>query len=338
MALKKSKAELKKEADEVKAIFDAAKKKEHNCAMVLCGDGSVAIEADPRLPVDNLFKKARKRPNATPKGVKGVLNVKGSEIELTLTEDPPGGLETKLKQYLTKLGVKMKPTFILPGGEGADGAAAAEDADSETEAEEQAGEAAELSKEQLTDNLKHITEIYKLSFEGMDEESAKQLKAALKSIAAAIASGDLVGAQNMMNKLQLVTGVGPDSPMQPVTLAAFGSSGKAPGKADDETRKKNVAKEFQKLKPEIQRSVRIANPAHKAEMETLIKSFGKNLKSGNMDESEAALEAFKQRIASFDQVREEGRRARETKFNDIVAQAEKLKARLERIKAERSAG
>lgn len=331
MAIQKSKDDLKKEADQVKAIFDAAKKKDHNCAMVLCGDGSMAIESDPRLPAENLYKKARKRDGATTKGVMGVLSVKGSEMELLLSQEPPGGLETKLKQYLTKIGVKIKPSFILPDAENADGAASAarEEAPAEAKADKPDGEGAELSKAQLADDLKHITEIFKMSFEGMDEDSAKQLKAALKSIAASISSGDLVGAHNLMNKLHLLTGVGPDSPLQPITLAA-----KDDAKGDPESRKKAVTKEFQALKPEIQRSVRIANPAHKAEMETLIKSFGVHMKSGNVEDSEAALEAFKKRIASFDQAREEGRRAREAKYNDIVARVAKLKERLEIIKAE----
>jgi len=322
MAARKSKDELKKEADAVKAIFEAAKKKEHNCAMVLCGDGSLAIEADPRLPVENLFKKARKRDGATPKGVMGLLNVKGTDIELVLTEEPPGGLEMKLRQYLTSLGVKMKPTFIVPGAENADGAAAGGAAD------------AELSKEQLTADLKHMSEILKLSFKDTDEETVKSLTAALKNIAGAIASGDLTGAQNIMNKLTLLTGVGPDSPLQAVSLGAKGKGEGADGEADAEARKKTITAEFQNLKSEIQRSVRIANPAHKTAMETLIRSFGETMKAGDLKESEAALEAFKERIASFDRVRDEGRRARAAKYNDIVARIAKLKDRLESIKAE----
>ncbi len=341
MAMKKSKAELKQEGDAVKAIFATAKKKEQNCAMVLCGDGSLAIEADPRLPTDNLFKKARKRKGATPKGVTGVLKVKGTEMELVLTQEPPGGLETKLKQYLAKIGVKMKPNFILPAeddGASADGDAAAQEEQAARTATANGQDAEGPSKEQLASDLKHITEIFKLSFGDMDENSAKELKSALKKIAASIASGDLVGAQNMMNQLKLLTGVGPDSPMQAVSLTAFGGAGESNGESKDPAaRKKELTAQFQDLKPEIQRSVRISNPAHKAQMENLIKTFGKKMKAGDLEESKAALTAFKDQIESFDKVREEGRSARETKFNAIVAQVQELKGRLERIKAERSA-
>jgi len=135
MAKKKSKEELAKEADALKAIFAAAKKKEQNCALVVCADG-FAIEADPRLSTDNLWKKARKAPGATPKGVKARLNVQGSEVFFSLEEEPPGGIDTKFKQYLTMLGVKAKLSFLAPGEEAPITGAPAAAGDAERESDD----------------------------------------------------------------------------------------------------------------------------------------------------------------------------------------------------------
>jgi hypothetical protein len=383
MAKKKSKEDLKKEAETVKGIFATAKKKPQNCAMALCGDGSVAIEADPRLPIDSLLKKVRKADGATPKWVKGRLSVKGSAIQFDLAEEMPGGFDTKFKQYLTKLGVKMKPNFSLP--DVVDGEKKADDSkaeqakkerarpslkqdDAETpqkvkpagfdpvakeavtakaksetqtgatleEEEEQPQPATEpeLSKEQLTKDIKHITEVFKLSFEGMDETQSKEIKGALQAVAASIKSGDLAGAQGSINKIGLLTGVTPQSPLRPISLGT-----KEADKEDSEPlkQKKELIKEFADLKPEIQRSMEIANPEHKAELQKLAKDFGKQMKVDDMDASKKTFEAFKIQIAAFHKKRSEGVKARKAKFDVIKSRVEEITKRLNELDTGRRA-
>jgi len=248
LAKKKSKEDLKKEAELVREIFASAKKKTQNCAMALCDDGSIAIEADPRLPIDGLLKKVRKVDGATPKWVKGRLSVKGTEITFDLDEEMPGGFDAKFKQYLTKLGVKMQPNFVLPGEEG---------------------------DEDTTD-----------ADAAADQEDAPQDKKDADR-------GD--GVENVA------------------------------------TRKRQLVKEFADLKPEIQRTLDIANPQSKAELLNLVKKFGAEMKSNDVKASLDTFEAFKARIADYHKRRSERVAARKTRFDSIKSRVEEITKRLNEL-------
>ncbi len=442
MAKKKSKEDWKKEGTAVKALFAAAKKKEHNCAIVICAEG-LAIEADPRLPADNLKKKARKRDGATPKGVTGKLKINGTSIEVTCLEEPPGGIESKFKQYLAKIGVKMKPVLIVPQEEAAEAvedapaeaAVAEEEAESdigailekarkkphnaawllsdaglvlkahprlpleklqqqakgegggqrgalgvmtvsgktvtltceeeppgnfarlakawmaeqghaykvrvslpdggeltdgeddeadeaagatppstegheethsgdreaaaETEAQdrEAAGAEEELSEERLAAELAHVKEIFELSYEGMDPEQAKQLKAALENVSRTLASGDLAGAQNILNKLGLLTGVTADSPLEPITMAAPSEKSSEEGdRATQKQRKKELTKELADLKPELLRHMSAASPEQKKLLQDMVKTFGVQMKAMDIDDAQTTFASLREKL------------------------------------------
>ncbi len=330
---KKKPDEWKKDGAELKKKIVAAKKKPQNFGLVFAKEGMI-LEAHPTQSAAKQYKTAKADPNGTPKGIQGVLTVNGTELHFTYEGDEtalPGGITTRFKQYLSMAKVKgYKAKFIPKDGadEGAGGAEQQVDA-----VEDDAALKAKLLKD-----IDSIEAVFEVNFEDMDEKDVKELQGALKTIRGAINSDDLTGAQNMMNKLQLLTGVGPDTPAEPGAVRLPNKKGAKLSPEELKKKKSELSKKFADLKPEIQRSVRIANPAHKSEMEKLIKNFGKKMKSGELDDSEAALEAFEKQIASFDQVRDEGRRKRETQFKDIAAQAQDLKARLEQIRAERSAG
>ncbi len=391
---KKSKEDWKKEGVAVKALFASAKKKEHNCAVVICAEG-LAIEADPRLPAKNLKKKAKKRVGATPKGVMGKLKVNGTNIEITCLEEPPGGMETKFKQYLTKIGVKMKPILIVPQSEEApvdedarpEEVAVEEDAESdigeilqkarkkphnaawllgdkglvlkahprhpieklrqqaksdgggprgacgmmtvsgktvtltcqeeppksfprlakvwmadqgyaykvkvvlpdgsEIDSDEDAapvGEGQELSKDALAADLKHVAAVFRLRFNGMAPDEVKALKGALKGVAVSIAGGNLVAAQNALNKIALLTGVTADTPVEPALAKD------QPAEAGDVGDQKTAfTKRLAVMKPQLSRYLAVAKPIHVEDVQALVKTFGLAMKLGDMTRSESLL-------------------------------------------------
>lgn len=201
----------------------------------------------------------------------------------------------------------------------------------------QTTEEPELSKEQLTKDVKHITEIFKLSFPSMDDKQAGDVKTALKSIAGSIKSGDLVGAQNLMNKIGLATGVTPRSPLKAVSLGGGSADEEPVDGGDAQARKKTLTKDFAKLKPEIQRSLEIANPEHKKELRKLVGDFGAQMKSNDMEGSAKTFEEFRRRIADFDRKRSEGVAARKTRIAGIRKRAEAIAKRLEEISGARRA-
>lgn len=463
---KKSANDWKAEGADLKKLLDAAKKKDHNCAVFICSEG-VAIEADPRLSADNLAKKAKKRDGATPNGVTGVLKVTGSNMQITCLSEPPGSLEPKLKQYLAKVGLKMKPVLIPPqpeekpvkqaapvkepeeeedddadvdigkiidkarkktlnvawliadkglvlkaharlpidklrqqakseggGQRGACGqmnvsgktvlltceeappksfprlakvwlgeqgivvqvkvalpdGAQMTDEDEEGEdaakpgakpgAESEPAEAAakkdgpEPTKEQLTEDLKHVSEIFKLSFDGMEPAQSDELKKALKNIAGAIQGGDLVGAQNMMNKLGLITGVTPSSPIAPVAMPSP-SSKKKDGTADPadlKKRKKELIDAFAEIKPDLQKKMDGAGDEDVKVLKDLIADFGAQTKSDKLDEAETTLEAIRKALEGLADAEEdlspEARGQRRLDLDDLESSVDALIAQL----------
>ncbi len=132
---KMSKTDWKKQGAEVKAQFADAKKKQQNFALLFAKEGMV-LETDPRLPAENVKKKAKKKDGATAKGILGTLKVQGTKIEFRCAEEPPGGTETRIKQWLSLMGLKLKPILILPGEEDANakakGSSGADTPESET--------------------------------------------------------------------------------------------------------------------------------------------------------------------------------------------------------------
>ncbi len=208
----------------------------------------------------------------------------------------------------------------------------------EEEEAAQPAQAPELSKEKLTQDITHITEVFKLSFEGMDEAQTKEIKGALRTIAGSIKSGDLQNAQSSINKLGLLTGVTPQSPLQPITLSSKGGeTDEEANLANVQNQKRELTKAFADLKPDLKRSLSIANPEHKAALQKLVSAFGKEMKSNDMSASAATFEAFKEQIAAFDMRRSEGVKARKSRMDAIKTRVEEMTKRLEELDSLRKA-
>lgn len=161
------------------------------------------------------------------------------------------------------------------------------------------GQKAELSKDELAKNFEHISEIFKLSYPGMDEAQVKELKAALKAISGAIASGDLVGAQNMMNKLGLLTGVRPDSPMQPIVLAQPKKKDEELSPAELKKKKKELTKAMADLKADLQQTMAAAEAGDKQDLQKLVKSFQKQFKANELGDAEDSFGQIKAKVDAF---------------------------------------
>lgn len=324
---KKSKDDWKKEGEAVKATFASAKKKQQNFGLVYAKEGMV-LAAHPTHSSDKLFKDAKSAPDGSTKGTQGVLNVTGTVIEFKYEgteKDLPGGIETRFKQYLSLLGIKgFKVEFVPDAGDGAAPAKKAEEAKGGDEAakpapkpggaeaakpgaekpgaadEKKGGDDKEPSKEELTKNFRHITDIFKLSFPGMDENQTKELQGALKAIGGAISGGDLVGAMNMMNKLGLLTGVTKDSPMQAIVLAQpKKKKGEKLSPEEAKKKKKELTKSLADIKPDLQKTLVDADKKEQSELQKLIKDFGKQMKSDEMEDAEESFDQIKEKVEVF---------------------------------------
>ncbi len=321
---KKTPADWKKEGEKLKGILAAAKKKPQNFGLVELAEG-MCLEAHALHPVNKLALAAKKADGAKKANcVTGSFEVNGKLMVFNCLEDKlPGGMDVKFKQFLKKADHgAWKAKFIVKGEDQNGGGTAPEPQDDgapkrpqvqeepvgedpktvkgEEEAPKDGKKRDVPSKEQLATDLKHMTEIFKLSFESMSPEDAKEIKAALKAIAAAISSGDLVSAQNMSNKLTMVTGVNGSSPMEPISYVSQTSDkkGKSSGRGgDDAKRKKELKKSFDGLKPDLRDAVAKAEGAEKAEIGKLVKGFDKNLKAGKLDEAEENLNALKTKLS-----------------------------------------
>jgi len=316
---KKSAQDWQKEGDELKATIMSAKKKPQNFGLVIANEGMV-LKTHPTYATDKLFKEAKSTDGGTSKGIQGVMTVSGTEIQFKYEgteKDIPGGFETKFKQYLTLVKVKgFKAEFVPSDGapapeakekqekeaapeakaKPAPEAAAPGGKDEKAPAGARADEGGEISKEVLTKNFKHVSDIFSLSYDNMDEKDAEELKGALKNIGAAINGGDLTGAQNMMNKLELITGVGPFSPMQAVTLGGAKKKKDKLSPEDAKKRKKELTKELGNLKDDIKEAMLGAEKKDQTILQKLIKDFGSQMKGDKIEDADETFDEIKQRV------------------------------------------
>lgn len=362
---KKTPADWKKEADVLKDMLSAAKKKPQNFGLVELAEG-MSLVAHPLHPVQKLAMEAKKADGAKKANcVTGNLEVNGKIIVFNCQEDKlPGGMDVKFKQYLKKVdhgAWKAQFNLAIPLENGADGEAPATDgvappkapgepqpAADDVKAKKGDGAAPEAkdekkeeegpSKEKLAADLKHMSEVFKLSFKNMSEEDAKQLKQALKAIAAAIASGDLTGAANLMNKVTLLTGVSGSSPMEPIVWSSAPSKkgGGKGGSGDDAKRKKELQQAYDEMKPDLRDAVAAAEGAEKETLGKLVKGFDKNLKADKLDEAEKVLNALKEKLGEekgvLDEIGDIAGKVKE-KYDEKVEEAkEELKEFVEDVK------
>jgi hypothetical protein len=100
-------AQLKKEGEELKALFAKIKKKPHNCAILVAKDG-VVIEAHIKKSPEILVKLAKKR-GGTAKGAWGTITMDGQVLTLDPINDKvPGNLPKLCKSYFAARGLKNR--------------------------------------------------------------------------------------------------------------------------------------------------------------------------------------------------------------------------------------
>ena len=99
--------QLKKEGEELKALFAKIKKKQHNCAILIAKDG-VVIEAHLKKSPEILVKLAKKK-GGTAKGAWGTITMDGQVLKLDpINEKVPGSLPKLCKSYLGARGLKNR--------------------------------------------------------------------------------------------------------------------------------------------------------------------------------------------------------------------------------------
>ena len=121
--------QLKKEGEDLKALFAKIKKKQHNCAILMAKDGMV-IEAHIKKSSEILLKLAKKN-GGSAKGAWGTVTMDGQTLKLDPINDKvPGNLPKLFKSYLGARGLKFRLEIIEPGK--------TEDSSEQVAAEEQA--------------------------------------------------------------------------------------------------------------------------------------------------------------------------------------------------------
>lgn len=139
----KNPAELKKEGEDLKAVFARVKKKQHNCAILTSKDG-IVVETHLKKAPEILLKAAKKK-GGTAKGAWGTITMEGQVLILDpVNEKVPGSLPKIAKKFFTERGLKFRLEIKEPEEE-ENGAAEAEAM--EEEAEETAASSADESAE-----------------------------------------------------------------------------------------------------------------------------------------------------------------------------------------------
>lgn len=109
----KSPADLKREGEELKALFAKVKKKQHNCALLMSKDG-IIVEAHIKKSPDILFKAAKKN-GGTPKGAWGTMTMDGQVIIIDPINDKiPGNLTKLAKKFFAARGLKFRLEILEP--------------------------------------------------------------------------------------------------------------------------------------------------------------------------------------------------------------------------------
>lgn len=138
----KSPAELKKEGEDLKALFAKIKKKPHNCAVLISKDG-IVLEAHIKKSPDMMFK-AAKAAGGAPKGAWGTITMDGQVLILDPINDKvPGSLTKIAKKFFSARGLKNRLEIKEPEEE-----AGAETAGAEAEETAQAATPPEAAEEE----------------------------------------------------------------------------------------------------------------------------------------------------------------------------------------------
>lgn len=345
---KRTPAEWKKEGEELRKKFVDAKKNDQNFGLVIGKEGMV-LEISKTKPADKMYKSAKESKNGTPKGIQGVMSVNGTVIQFKYEgteKDLPGGIETKWKQYVTQSKVTGFKAEFVPSIAEEDKNKAKEDSGAETEESAMKKAAASAAdseaadgdsedgaddgalKKKLNQDLDKIEAVFKVNYEGLDEKTVEELKGALKAIRGTINSGDLTGAQNSMNKLKLLTGVGPETPAKPGMLKLPKKGGKKDELSPEEAKniKKQLTKAMAQMKPDLQKTVMAADKPEQAELQKIIKSFTKAMKKDEILEAEEHYSSIKDKVDAFLEAQKNLEKATQTASAQPAGMSEEKKA------------
>ncbi len=139
-----SPGDLKKEGEELKALFAKVKKKQHNCAVLKSKDGLV-IEVHIKKSPEVLLKAAKKA-GGMPKGVWGTMTMDGQVIIVDPINDKiPGNLTKLAKKFFSERGMKFRLEIKEPEEGGASTGSDEEETTEEEQSEEEASEEEEES-------------------------------------------------------------------------------------------------------------------------------------------------------------------------------------------------
>ncbi|MBL4807939.1 MAG: hypothetical protein JKY31_11750 [Rhodobacteraceae bacterium] len=153
-----SPAELKKEGEELKALFAKVKKKQHNCAILIAKEG-VVIEAHIKKSPDILFKQAKKA-GGMAKGAWGTMTMDGQVIILDPVNDKvPGSLTKITKKFFSERGLKFRLEIKEP-----------EEGKKATDESETAEESVETT---VSPNVEEVTEEQKTSPSDTTDDTEK---------------------------------------------------------------------------------------------------------------------------------------------------------------------
>ncbi|MGB5556712.1 MAG: hypothetical protein WBN04_01740 [Paracoccaceae bacterium] len=113
---------------------------------------------------------------------------------------------------------------------------------------------------------------------------------------------------------------------------------KEQGARNGRDKKSVLDKAYAGLKPEILDLMKIAGAEQKAQLQTLIKTFGEGMKRGEFDHSEATLARLQTSLGDIKTRRAEGTEKRKSELTQIRARAGAVLTRLKGLRETRRAG
>ena len=185
------------ELDELKASIAVAKKRDLNFAVCLGKKPEGTVMLTHRMKGPDILGKQAKRSGETPKVAFGTMRVKGKDMMLTCTDDPPAGAAKKTKDFLSKaVGLKMKVVLLSAEGEVLEETAdEADDQDQTVETETQDPNAEKWQK--LFAKLEPL--VNKAAASGRGDPS--KLRAVWNYAVGIAAEGDFAGAIKVLPKV-----------------------------------------------------------------------------------------------------------------------------------------
>ncbi len=196
---------LKKEGEELKALFAKIKKKQHNCAILVAKDG-VVIEAHIKKSPEVLMKLAKKN-GGTAKGAWGTITMDGAVLILDPINDKvPSTLPKLCKSFFGARGVKNRLEIKEPDDTASQADGAIDPLAAVDNAVDENTQKAEALKARLDKLAPKIDAVIKAAeklklYENASNDTAGSLKAARQELLSAIEKGDFAIAENILGAI-----------------------------------------------------------------------------------------------------------------------------------------